>query len=141
MFLNSLRVFVITSLMLLDANVTFVSSADIKDQGKLRYLLRAFINSYFQFCPPEWKLCSRQLNDKIDTVVNAELACLEKSLHGNKLCFNVVKTQAMIIGSSQKLGKIDTPMVPIAHFQANGNDIDLAKETKYLGLMIDDNLK
>ena len=47
----------------------------------------------------------------------------------------------MIIGSSQKLRKIYTPMVPIRHFQINENDIDLVKETKYLGLMIDDNLK
>ena len=47
----------------------------------------------------------------------------------------------MIIGSSQKLRKIDTPMVPVPHFQVNGDDIDLVKETKYLGLMIDDNLK
>ena len=79
--------------------------------------------------------------EEIDAVVNAELACLEKWLQGNKLSLNIVKTQAMIIGSSQKLRKIDTPMVPIAHFQVNGNDIDLVKETKYLGLMIDDNLK
>ena len=62
-------------------------------------------------------------------------------LQGNKLSLNVVKTQARIIGSSQKLRKIDTPMVPIPQFQVNGNDIDLVKETKYLGLMIDDNLK
>ena len=47
----------------------------------------------------------------------------------------------MIIGSSQKLRKIDSPMVLIPHFQVNGNDIDLVKETKYLGLMVDDNLK
>ena len=79
--------------------------------------------------------------EEIDAVVNAELACLEKWLHGNKLSLNVVKTQAMITGSSQKLRKIDTPMVPIPQFQVNGNDIDLVKETKYLGLMIDDNLK
>ena len=32
-------------------------------------------------------------------------------------------------------------MVPIPHFQVNGKDIDLVKETKYLGLLIDDNLK
>ena len=32
-------------------------------------------------------------------------------------------------------------MVPVPHFQVNRNDIDLVKETKYLGLMIDDNLK
>ena len=47
----------------------------------------------------------------------------------------------MIIGSSQKLRKIYTPTVQSPHFRVNGNDIDLVKETKYLGLMIDDNLK
>ena len=79
--------------------------------------------------------------EEIDAVVNAELACVEKWLQGNKLSLNVVKTQAMIIGSSQKLRKIYTPMVPISHFQVNGNDIDFVKEIKYLGLMIDENLK
>ena len=79
--------------------------------------------------------------EEMDAVLNAELACLEKWLQGNKLSLNVVKTQAKIIGSSQKLRKIDTPMVPIPDFQVNGNDINLLKETKYLGLMIDDNLK
>ena len=34
--------------------------------------------------------------EEIDAVVNAELACLEKWLQGNKLSLNVVKTQAMI---------------------------------------------
>ena len=77
--------------------------------------------------------------EEIDAVVNAELACVEKWLQGNRLSLNVVKTQAMISGSSQR--RIYTPMVPISHFQINGNDIDIVKETKYLGLMIDDNLK
>ena len=54
--------------------------------------------------------------EEIDAVVNAELASLEKWLQGNKLSLNVVKTQAMIIGSSQKLRKIYTSMVPIPHF-------------------------
>ena len=73
--------------------------------------------------------------EEIDAVVNAELACLEKWLHGNELSLNVVKTQAMIIGSSQKLRKIDTPMVPIPHFQVNGNDIDLVKDLNFLVLI------
>ena len=79
--------------------------------------------------------------EEIDAVVNAELDSLEKWLQGNKLSLNIVKTQAMIIGSSQKLQKIYTPTVQIPHFRVNGNDIDLVKEAKYHGLMIDDNLK
>ena len=61
--------------------------------------------------------------EEVDAVVNAEYACLEKWLQGNKLSFNAVKTQAVIIGSSQKLRKIDTPTVPLPHFQVNGNNI------------------
>ena len=34
-----------------------------------------------------------------------------------------------------------SPTAPIPSLQVNGNYIDLVKETKYLGLMIDDNLK
>ena len=79
--------------------------------------------------------------EEIDAVVNAELACVEKWLQGNKLSLNVVKAQAMIIGLSQKLRKIYTPMVPISHFQVNGNDIDFVKEIEHLGLMIDETLK
>ena len=77
---------------------------------------------------------------EIDTVLNNELACLEKWLQGNKLSLNVVKIRAMIIGSLQKVGKIDAPMVPIPHFQVNGNDVNLVQETKYLGLMTYDTL-
>ena len=79
--------------------------------------------------------------EEIDAVVNAELACHEKWLQGNKLSLNVVKTQAMIIGSSQKSRKIDRPMVPIPNLKVNGTNIDLVKETKYLGPISDDNLK
>ena len=47
----------------------------------------------------------------------------------------------MIMGSLQQWGKIDTTTVPISHFQENGNDVHLLKETYYLGPLIDVNLK
>ena len=72
---------------------------------------------------------------------NAELACLEKWLQGNKLSLNIVKTQAIIIGSAQKLGQINKTSEITPCFQVNGNDIELVHETKYLGVMIDENLK
>ena len=86
-------------------------------------------------------LFSSDYIEEINAVVNVELACLEKWVQGNKLSLNVFKTLTMIIGSSQKLRKIDTHMVQIPHFLVNGNYIDRVKETKYLGLMIDRNLK
>ena len=79
--------------------------------------------------------------EEIDAVVNGELACLEKWLQGNKLSLNIVKTQAMIIGSAQKLGQINKTSEVTPCFQGNGNDIELVHETKYLGVMIDGNLE
>ena len=79
--------------------------------------------------------------EEIDTVVNAELACLEKWLQSNKLSLNIVKTQAVIIGSAQKLGQMNKMSDITPCFQVNGNEIDIFHETKYLGVMIDEKLK
>ena len=51
--------------------------------------------------------------EKINTVINAELACLEKWLQSNKLSLNIVKTQALIIGSAHKLGQINVRYHPV----------------------------
>ena len=59
--------------------------------------------------------------EEIGTIVNAEFACLEKWLQGNKFSLNVVKTQSMMLGSSKKLRKLDTPTVPLPRFQVNSN--------------------
>ena len=79
--------------------------------------------------------------EEIDDVANAELACLEKWLQGNKLSFDIVQTQAMIIGSAQKLGQMNKTSEITPCFQVSGNDIELVHQTKYLGVMIDENLK
>ena len=42
--------------------------APFMDQGKLRYLMRAFINRQFQYCPLVWMFHSRQLRNKIDKI-------------------------------------------------------------------------
>ena len=42
--------------------------APFMDQGKLRYLMRAFINSQFQYCPLAWMFHSRELRHKIDKI-------------------------------------------------------------------------
>ena len=42
--------------------------APFMDQGKLRYLMRAFINSQFQYCPLAWMFHSRKLRHKIDKI-------------------------------------------------------------------------
>ena len=47
----------------------------------------------------------------------------------------------MMIGSAQKLGQIHKTSEITPCFQVNGNDIEVVHETKYLGVMIDKNLK
>ena len=54
---------------------------------------------------------------------------------------NIVKTQAMIIGSAQKLGKVNKTSDITPCFQVNENEIDIVHETKYLGVMIDEKMK
>ena len=46
----------------------FSRIAPFMDQGKLLYLMRAFINSQFQYFPLAWMFHSRQLRHKIDRI-------------------------------------------------------------------------
>ena len=70
-------------------------------------------------------------------MLNAELIDIEKWLQGNKLSLNVVKTQAMIVGSIPKLNKMAVQPALLPVFHVGGTDIDLVNKVKYLGLLID----
>ena len=79
--------------------------------------------------------------ENLVAVVNSELSRLNRWLQGNKLSLNVIKTQAMIIGSNQKLSHYKQSYSAIQRFYLETEDIDLINQTRYLGLIIDDNLK
>ena len=74
-------------------------------------------------------------------VVSSQLSRLNRWLQGNKLSLNVIKAQAMIIGSKQKLSHMKQSYSSIPRFCLETEDIDLVNQTRYLGLIIDDNLK
>ena len=76
----------------------------------------------------------------LNVIVNAKLASLDEWLRGNKLSLNVIKTQAMTIGSKQKLSQIKKSSSVNPSFNERNDDIGFVNETKYLGIMIDDNL-
>ena len=78
---------------------------------------------------------SSHTNDELDLVINEELSCIEKWLQGNKL--NVVKTQAIIIGSKPKIKKLKNNLSALPSFRVGGEEIDLINKTKYLGAVID----
>ena len=79
---------------------------------------------------------SSDKSEELDLVINEELSCIERWLLGNKLSLNVVKTQAMIIGSKPKIKKLNNPST-LPSFRVGGEEIDLINETKYLGVVID----
>ena len=79
---------------------------------------------------------SKTLNE-LHSVLNAERVDIEKWLQGNRLSLNVVKTQAMIVGSMPNVNKIAVQPALIPVFHVGGTDIDLVNDVKYLGLHID----
>ena len=79
---------------------------------------------------------SSDKSEELDLVINEELSCIERWLQGNKPSLNVVKTQAMIIGSKPKIKKINNPST-LPSLWVGGEEIDLTNETKYLGVVID----
>ena len=74
-------------------------------------------------------------------VVKSELSRLNGWLQGNKLSLNVVKTQAMIMGSKQKLSRMKQSYSAIPRFHLETEDNDIVNQTRYLGVIIDENLK
>ena len=49
---------------------------------------------------------SSDKSEELDLVIHEELSYIERWLQGNKLSFNVAKTQDMIIGSKPKIKKL-----------------------------------
>ena len=70
--------------------------------------------------------------EDLNVIVNAEHASLNEWLRGNKLSLNVIKTQAMIIGSKQKTGHIKKSSSVNLSFNVGNDDIEFVNETKYL---------
>ena len=69
---------------------------------------------------------SSDKSEELDLEINEELSCIERWLQGNKLSLNVVKTQAMIIGSKPKIKKLNDPST-LPSFRVEGEEIDLIK--------------
>ena len=82
---------------------------------------------------------AKSVND-LNMTLNRELDSLRKWLQGNKLSLNVLKTQAMVIGSRPNLKKISTKLVEPPSFSIGGSDVELVGNVKYLGVQIDRHL-
>ena len=69
--------------------------------------------------------------------LNNDLENIHQWLLANKLTLNTSKTEYMIVGSRQRLGKIDEE----AEIKLGDNKIKKISETKTLGVIVDDQLK
>ena len=72
----------------------------------------------------------------INTVLNEDLARVEKWLIANKLTLNTSKTEVMLIGSRQRLSTFHNPLSLIV----DGAPISQVSSTKSLDVHIDQNL-
>ena len=65
---------------------------------------------------------------------------MKQWLQGNKLSLNVLKTQALIVGSQPKIKKISDKTVDHPQFFIGDSQVEKVDRTKYLGVMIDRSL-
>ena len=74
---------------------------------------------------------ARSVND-----LNMKLDSLRKWFQGNNLTWNVLKTQAMVIGSRPNLKKISTRLMELPPFSIGGSKVEMVDSIKYLGVQI-----
>ena len=79
--------------------------------------------------------------DDITTSMNAELENQRKWLHANKLTLNIAKTTSTIIGTNRKLHQSNSEELIQTHFKISGEAIDQKTYVKYLGVILDNQIK
>ena len=75
--------------------------------------------------------------DELNETLNSDLDSLKQWLEGNKLSLNVIKAQAMVIGSRPNLKKISDKLVPTPSFAIGNSHIVVVANAKYLGIQLD----
>ena len=82
---------------------------------------------------------SPSLSD-INQTLNSELNESKQWLQGNKLALNVLKTQALIVGSQPKIQKMRNKTVDHPQIFIGDSQVENFDRSKYLGVMIDRSL-
>ena len=85
-------------------------------------------------------LCHQASNmTQLNEAINSDLEQLDTWLQGNKLSLNVAKTQSMLITTKQKR-KLLVNTNQKLELNIRNNELDIVKNTKYLGVQIDSSL-
>ena len=82
---------------------------------------------------------SKNMED-INQTLSSELGHLKQWQQGNKLSLNVLKTQALVVGSKPNIKKITENVVDTPQFLIGDAQVENVDQTKYLGVIIDKNL-
>ena len=82
---------------------------------------------------------SSRLED-VNRTLNSELSLLKQWMLGNKLSSNILKTQALVVGSQPKIKKIIDKTVDHPQFFIGDSQVENVERTKYLGVIIDRSL-
>ena len=82
---------------------------------------------------------SSSLED-VNQTLNNELSYLKKWLLGNKHSLNILKTQALVVGSQPKIKKIVDETVDHPQFFIGDSQVENVNRSKYLGVIIDRSL-
>ena len=69
--------------------------------------------------------------EKLNETLNSNLDSLKQWLEGNELSPNIIKTQAMVIGSMPNIKKISEKSVPTPCFTTGDSHIDVVDNAKY----------
>ena len=72
--------------------------------------------------------------------LNRDWCNLKQWLQGNKLSLNLIKTQAMVVGSRRNLKKISEKKVQPPTFVIDDSQIEIVEKAKYLGVQLDQHL-
>ena len=76
----------------------------------------------------------------LNETLNSDLNSLKQWLEGNKLSLNVIKSQAMVIGSRPNIKKISDKSVPTPSFAIGNSHMDIVDNAKNLGVQLDKHL-
>ena len=76
----------------------------------------------------------------INECVNEDLGYLRSWLNTNKLSLNVTKTQSLMIGGSKRLNDLEEEGGVEPLFNVGEETVSIIKQTKHLGVMVDQHL-
>ena len=79
--------------------------------------------------------------DNLQNDLNLDLLKLQDWLQVNKFSLSVVKTQSLVIGSGPNIHRIEGQTDAQPSFSVGHQAIEMITDTKYLGLLIDSQLK